>query len=501
MLLALLFVACMLISGIAIRIAMVYAHRYGMVDRPGGHKLHDTVTPFVGGVGIYAVLIGTLVSVQAFQGVSVTEQLPGFLLGGTIIFLTGLADDIWRLHFKVRFLAQAVTALIMALWGAGTLLDLGGLWPGMSLQLGLLAIPFTIFATIGVINALNMIDGIDGLSGAVSFASLLLTACVAFVAGAQANLHLIIALLGGIAGFLYFNLRYPGNSRARVFLGDNGSMLLGFLFAWLFIDLSQGPQRAMTPVTALWLFAVPLMDTVCVMLRRLWLGKSPFRADRHHLHHLFQEAGFRVQSIVFIVAFIQLGMGGIGLLGLYLGVDESLMFGSFLFVFATYFYLIARPWRVVPGLRRLQTRVGLTSAQTQGLFIGHIPRREARRFVAALTDSLGPQRDYRLSLHAVDRGRGEPTVYAVIKMAKSGEEIAANRIRQAMHGIRERLGARHGLQVRQYLHRDGQNDRRKDLRPANADHRRHDRRRPDTSTMIYATESAAGSRGSLAVPA
>jgi UDP-GlcNAc:undecaprenyl-phosphate GlcNAc-1-phosphate transferase len=92
-------------------------------------------------------------------------------------------------------------------------------------------------------------------------------------------------------GFLYYNLRYPGNRRARVFLGDNGSMLLGFLFAWLFIALSQGEPAAMTPVTALWLFALPLMDTVGVMLRRIWLGKSPFRADRHHLHHLFVRAG------------------------------------------------------------------------------------------------------------------------------------------------------------------------------------------------------------------
>jgi UDP-GlcNAc:undecaprenyl-phosphate GlcNAc-1-phosphate transferase len=84
-------------------------------------------------------------------------------------------------------------------------------------------------------------------------------------------------------------------------------MLLGFLFAWLLIALSQGGDEAavMTPVTALWLFALPLMDTVGVMLRRIWLGKSPFRADRHHLHHLFVRAGFRVCDVVAVAVLMQ----------------------------------------------------------------------------------------------------------------------------------------------------------------------------------------------------
>ena len=151
-----------------------------------------------------------------------------------------------------------------------------------------------------------MIDGVDGLSGSVSFVTLLFIATVAFIADDRHNLMLTTALIGGVLGFLYFNLRYRKQRYARVFLGDNGSMLLGLLFAWLFVDLTQGSNPAMTPVTAIWLFSVPLMDTVSVMLRRFWLGKSPFSPDRHHLHHLMQRAGFRVSEIVFIIVLLHI---------------------------------------------------------------------------------------------------------------------------------------------------------------------------------------------------
>jgi len=209
---------------------------------------------------------------------------------------------------------------MMVFWGGVALHDLGELAFGAPLELGFLAIPFTLFATIGVINALNMIDGIDGLSGSVSLVTLFLLAVVAFTGGASDYALLALGLLGGVAGFLFFNLRFLSQRRARVFLGDNGSMLLGFLFAWLLIALSQGPGRVITPVTALWLLSIPLMDTLGVMLRRIWLGKSPFRPDRHHLHHLFIRAGFRVQDIVYAIALIQLTLGAIGILGMRLQV-------------------------------------------------------------------------------------------------------------------------------------------------------------------------------------
>lgn len=218
-----------------------------------------------------------------------------------------------------------------------------------------------------------MIDGIDGLSGSVSLVSLGLIGVVAYSAHSSWSLFLIVALMGGVAGFLYYNLRYPGNGRARVFLGDNGSMLSGFLFAWLLVALSQGDGRvAMTPVTALWLFALPLMDTVGVMVRRIWLGKSPFRPDRQHLHHLLVRAGFRVCDIVLVAVILQLGFGLTGIAGLLLVTPHVLVVPRRI---RGVFLLTLRPWRVVPWLRRLNHALGLPSLQVRGVLVGYLPQR------------------------------------------------------------------------------------------------------------------------------
>jgi UDP-GlcNAc:undecaprenyl-phosphate GlcNAc-1-phosphate transferase len=144
---------CLLISGIAIRMAISMSRMLGIMDHPGGHKQHDTSTPFVGGVGVMTALVGALsLTNYYFPGVSL-EPLDAIALGAGVIFLTGLIDDIWHLHFKTRFLAQTLVALSMVYLGGVALDDLGGLVPGIELHLGPLAIPFTVFATIGVINA------------------------------------------------------------------------------------------------------------------------------------------------------------------------------------------------------------------------------------------------------------------------------------------------------------------------------------------------------------
>ncbi len=447
---------CLLISGVTIRFSIALAGRFGIMDHPGGHKQHDTSTPFVGGVGVMTALIVALYLAGLFFNLPSASlvQMRTIAVGAVVIFLTGLVDDIWNLGFKVRFLAQSVAALFMVFMGGVVLSDLGELLPGVSLALGLLAIPFTVFATIGVINAVNMIDGIDGLSGALSLVSLILMAVVAYLAGQESHFILIVALMGGVLGFLYYNLRYPANRRARVFLGDNGSMLLGFVFAWILIDLSQGVDRAMTPVTALWIFALPLMDTVGVMLRRIWLGKSPFRADRNHLHHLFLRAGFRVSDTVYIIVGIQLVLGAVGITGMLLGIPDYMMFGFYLITFAVYFYVVARPWRFVPTLRKLHAYLGLPSALAQGIFIGYVPRASAQIFLHALTRALGRHHDYHLSLHEMNHEtRGGRSVYAVLDMHCSDDDVSLNGVKRLISVLRKRLANQEGIQIRQFVRR------------------------------------------------
>lgn len=168
---AFLFVLSTLLSVIVIRLAIDKALAHGIADHPGGHKQHDTITPFVGGVGVFAALaIALVVLFMLYPDQSLKWLSLG--LSAIIIFATGFADDILQLNYKVRLIIQAMVAMIMVAAGGVVLSDLGELLPGMTLTLGLLSIPFTVFAAIGGINALNMIDGLDGLAGTVSLRQL-----------------------------------------------------------------------------------------------------------------------------------------------------------------------------------------------------------------------------------------------------------------------------------------------------------------------------------------
>lgn len=493
--LAVLFGVCLLISGVAIRLSAVFASRLGIMDRPGGHKQHQTSTPFVGGFGVLAVLLSVpLLDNWLFVDFSWSSLSgpSGLLVGAVIIFLTGLADDIWCLGFKPRLIIQALAALSMVLIGGVELRSLGEILPGGAVDLGWLAIPMAIFSTIGLINALNMIDGIDGLSGSVSLVSLALVAMLAHSADSAGYVFFIVALMGGIGGFLYYNLRYPGNHRARVFLGDNGSMLLGFLFAWLFIVLSQGgedQEAVMTPVTALWLFAWPLMDTVGVMIRRIWQGKSPFRPDRHHLHHLFVCADYRVCDVVALAVTIQLLFGLIGIGGLLFGVPEYLMFGLFIGVCGVYFLAILRPGRIVPWLRSINGWLGLPSVKVRGIFIGYLRKEKCREVLSVISEGLGSDYDYHVSVHQMAASSSqERRVYCVVHIPTEGNDQLIGRIQRDALRIKKRLAKQRGIEVRLFLSRNTENDVHSAYIAMTGGGSRRADRRCAQGTLIYSKE-------------
>ncbi len=484
-----LFGLCALFSAVVIRCSIALAGRIGAMDRPGGHKQHAVSTPFVGGFGLISVVVVAFTLGDRLPGGSTSVAL---LAGSVCMFVTGLADDIWHLGFKPRFVVQAAVALTMVYVGGVELASLGKLLPGVAVDLGWLAVPITVFATIGLINAVNMIDGIDGLSGSVSLVSLAFIAVVAHGADNPAYLLVAVALMGGIVGFLFFNLRYPGNARARVFLGDNGSMLLGFVFAWLLIALSQGGDAAaMTPVTALWLFALPLMDTVGVMLRRIWLGKSPFRADRHHLHHLLVRAGFRVCDVVAVAVLMQFVFALIGVTCLLLRVPEYLAFWLFLGIFAVYFLLIARPWRLVPWLQWLNRRLGLPSAQVRGIFVGYVRRERCPQLLGLIAQGLSGQYDYQLSVFESDRKDAQGRrVYCMVHVPNIGDERLIGAVRRDVLRLRRRLARRHGLDIRLLLARAVESGLQPAYDAAAAGGRRigESERRQPQSTLIYSIE-------------
>jgi undecaprenyl-phosphate alpha-N-acetylglucosaminyl 1-phosphatetransferase len=462
-----LFLSSIILSGLTIRLAISLVFTYDILDKPGQHKQHKHSTPFIGGAGIFTALLIALCFLASYYPEQSTKWL-GLATSSIIIFVMGFADDILQLNYRIRFIVQAIVVLIMSLISGVVLTNLGEILPGEVLTLGFFAIPFTLFATIGSINAFNMIDGVDGLSGSIALTSLILLGLVALNAGNQPDFIIAIVLAGGTIGFLFFNLRHRLQIRAKVFLGDNGSMLLGFLITWLLIDLSQGENRAITPVTALWLFSIPLMDTISIMLRRIWQHKSPFEPDRNHFHHILLNAGYRVNDTIFTIVSIHLLFGITGLTGLYWGLSDPVMLIGFLLLFSGYFYLSLHPWHLITALRYLHTLWGLIPTQSQSFFLGNYTPEEAKNLVHMLSQELRPSMNSLIHVIKNKTPSGnDKNRYAVvvnIRLLDTDDKLMQNEIADLITSVQQQINKQHGIQLRSFVERDPKNERRRQNR-------------------------------------
>jgi UDP-GlcNAc:undecaprenyl-phosphate GlcNAc-1-phosphate transferase len=275
--------------------------------------------------------------------------------GALILVVVGVLDDLHELPQGQRFAAQILAALLMAAGGGVVLEDLGHLVSsGWVLSLGVLALPVTVFATVGVINAVNMSDGLDGLAASLALVTLCALGVLAWRGDAYHGVGVLLLLSLVLLPFLALNLRRSG--RALVFMGDAGSMFLGFVLAWFLIEFSQGEQRLMAPVTALWIFALPLIDTVAMMARRVMLGRSPFLADREHFHHLLLAAGLGEKQTLALMLLLAIAAAGVGLAGEFLAVPEPWMFIGFAALFGVHFWTVMRAWQSKRLLRWAQAR-------------------------------------------------------------------------------------------------------------------------------------------------
>jgi UDP-GlcNAc:undecaprenyl-phosphate GlcNAc-1-phosphate transferase len=307
-----------------------------------------------------------------FTSPGATHSLLAFILATSILIVIGVWDDLKDLSAYARFGAQIIAALIM-IYGAGIILvDLGELnLLGGTLYLGYMSVPFTVFATLGIINAINMCDGLDGLSGSLSLTSLLGFGAANLLWGSY---DLIISIMAAsIAGFLCFNMRTFWRKSAWVFLGDAGSMMIGLTLTWLAISMSQGPERVISPSAALWFLMVPIFDAVSMMVRRIMRKRSPFKADKEHLHHVFLLAGFSVSETVLIMTGFSFAGVVVGLGGMYLGISDAVMAIAFVCAGMLYFWVIMRAWQVMQFLRRSICRRREGSAHAD---LGYSDRRQ-----------------------------------------------------------------------------------------------------------------------------
>ena len=324
-------VLCMLLTPMA--------HRFGLLDHPSDRKVHRSSIPLVGGLAIYIALViaTTVATTYAF------DALP-LLAACALMLVTGVLDDLHELSPITRFIMQILACCIMIFASGVVLTDFGSLmWNGV-FQLGWFSIPITIFAALGVINAFNMMDGIDGLSSMIFIVATAAMALLALRAGHMLNLAMLLIAVFATLGFFMLNARLPWNKRARVFLGDSGSMFLGLFLAWQFIDLGNGDDRAFSPMTAVWLLGVPLVDTIRLMTQRWKRGGSSMQADQYHLHHAFLKAGFTVWQTTFSITILVLFTTAIGLAGQILGWPEYLMFYAYIAFGLVYLRIMRTCW-------------------------------------------------------------------------------------------------------------------------------------------------------------
>lgn len=348
--LALALLAAFFVAGILIPAIDGPAHRVGLIDHPDHRKRHAKPTPLTGGLGVFA---GFLVAMLVL-GVPIAPYWS-LVLGMIVLLLTGLADDLIEVSATARLLIQIGVGCLMVYGGGLGVNVLGEVFGPAYGQvgLGIFAGPFTVACVVFMINAINMSDGLDGLAGGSCMFIFALLALVGWMSGASPDLVTIPLILAlATLGFLVHNVKVPGRERARAFLGDAGSMMLGFAIAWLAVAIYKDPGTDIHAISIAWILIVPGMDTLALFFRRIHLGKSPFAPDRTHLHHIIRRCGYGVATTVHLIHLLVVATGLFGILAWQYGWPEWPMFAGAAAVLLGYQVFLANAHRVLRWHRR-----------------------------------------------------------------------------------------------------------------------------------------------------
>jgi UDP-GlcNAc:undecaprenyl-phosphate/decaprenyl-phosphate GlcNAc-1-phosphate transferase len=347
--------ACALATGVSaatIMILLRIAEPLGLVDRPDYRKRHVGNVPLVGGLAVFCGVVAG----AWWLGYFGTFAHIKVLLGTTsALALLGALDDRHDLSVRSRLLVQTLAVLVVAVCTDTYVRSLGHLF-GHELSLGWLGIPFTVIAVIGLLNAFNMVDGIDGLAGGlclVSIGAILLFDGPTKLHGTTGIMALMAAAL---LPYLVRNLNLFGR---KIFMGDAGSMVIGYLLAWALIEMSQSSKHRLSPVDVLWCVALPVLDTLAVMYRRIRQGKSPFKPDRGHVHHIIMGAGLTPRATLACLIALAATLALLGSVTRVFGTEASL--ATFGLLIALYILVTTRLWarqlakqKIVPGAQAAQ---------------------------------------------------------------------------------------------------------------------------------------------------
>lgn len=312
MLIALTFAAALVVGLIVTPIVRGYAHHRGLLDQPGGRKIHEVPVPRLGGVAMaiaIAVAIGGATLANPDLGSTLglrPNRAPVILVGVGLLLAVGFVDDVRGMRAMVK-LAFQVGAAVLAWWLGLSIERL--FMPWGIVELGPLALPVTVAWVVGVINAINLIDGLDGLAAGVVLTVLGAFGLLAAGDGVDPTLFIVAATIGAAVGFLAYNL-HP----ATIIMGDTGSMVLGFIAAAVAISLTQDGVRPQPPWVPIIALGVPIADTIWAVVRRTARGDPFFVADRGHIHHQLLRLGFSQRDAMLTLTAASAGLAIIAVL-------------------------------------------------------------------------------------------------------------------------------------------------------------------------------------------
>ncbi len=369
------FIIAMVVAMAGLPLLVRLAARWGIVDAPGARKVHFSPTPRVGGL---AMAMGVFAA--ALIAIDLQVQDRWFLTAAAVLIAFGGLDDRFDLDYKIKFAGQLLAVAIVVVVGhvrisALTLEDRVMLPDWIS-------IPLTVLFLVGITNAINLADGLDGLAGGTTFLCLCAVALLLSGVGDEhTGTALCLAFAGAVLGFLRFNT-YP----ASVFMGDAGSQLLGFTVGVLSIRATQSIDSQFSAALPILLLAIPLLDTLSVMAQRVGEGRSPFSADKNHIHHKLLALGFGHHEAVMVIYAMQ---AALFVAAYFLRYESDLTILAFV---TTFFALSIMVLQLAARSGwRLRGAGGLAAESTLSRILAvllqpkHLPRYSYAAIVAALT--------------------------------------------------------------------------------------------------------------------
>ncbi len=279
-------------------LVIYYSKKNNLIDKPNARKIHHGAISRLGGIAIWVSVMLTFLFLVLLSYYPKGQGLSAIIVGGSLMFLMGLVDDVYCLGAKFKLFIQIAITTIVILLGI-RIEELYIPWLNSTIDLGLMTYPITLLWIVGITNAVNFIDGIDGLAGSIVSIAALSIGIVSLVLEPTCQINALIAfiLTGAMCAFLTFNY-----NPAKIFMGDSGALYAGFLLATLSITGIVKPSTGMSMYLPILILAIPLMDVAFSSTRRILKGSSPFVADAEHIHHKLLHAGYSQDKLVLLLA-------------------------------------------------------------------------------------------------------------------------------------------------------------------------------------------------------